>query len=149
MSDAQVIERVFNAPIDVVWKLWTSAEGIARWFGPRGFQVEVTRLELEPGGAFVYTMNATDPERVAAMERQGRPPSWAVESKVTEVDPPNKFVYESPMGPETMTTSAEFGEVAGGVKLVLVISATKDGMVGGAAMGFESSLDRFAEALGG
>ena len=147
MSDRQVIERVFNAPIDAVWALWTSAEGIASWFGPRGFQVEVTRLDLEPGGAFVYTMNATDPERIAAMGKQGRPPSWAVESTITEVDPPNKFVYDSPRGPETMTTSAEFSEVPEGVKLVLMISATKDGMVGGAAMGFESSLDRFAEAL--
>jgi len=148
MSDRQVIERVFNAPMDVVWKLWTSAEGIASWFGPRGFSVEVDTLELEPGGAFIYTMRATDPERIEAMEKQGRPPSWAVESTVTEIDPLTKFVYESPMGPETMTTAAEFSEVSDGVKLVLVISATKDGMVGGAAMGFESSLDRFAEALG-
>jgi uncharacterized protein YndB with AHSA1/START domain len=149
MSDEHVIERVWQAPIDLVWKLWTSADGIAAWFGPKGFSVEVTELELEPGGTFTYTMNATDPERIAAMEEQGRPPSWAVVSTVTEVDPPNKFVYESPMGPETMTTAAEFTEVAEGVKMVLVISATKAGMTGGAAMGWESSLERFGEQLAG
>lgn len=147
MSEEQVIERVWKAPIDLVWKLWTSAEGIASWFGPAGFTVTVDELDLRPGGTFRYTMGATDPDKIASMEKAGRPTSWAVESTVTEVDPPRKFVYDSPMGPETMTTSAEFSEGPDGVKLVLTIGATKAGMTGGAAMGWESSLDRFAEQL--
>ena len=39
MSERQVIERVWQARIDQVWELWTSAEGIASWFGPKGFIV--------------------------------------------------------------------------------------------------------------
>ncbi len=147
MSERQVIERVWQAPIDQVWELWTSAEGIASWFGPKGFIVEVKEIDLRAGGTFTYTIRATDPETVAAMEKQGRPASHAVASTITEVDPPNKLVYESPMGPETMTTSAEFSEGPEGVKLVLVISATKAGMTAGAAMGWKSSLERFAEQL--
>ncbi len=138
MSERQVIERIWQAPIEVVWELWTTAEGIASWFGPKGWSVEVQEIELEPGGAFVYSMKGSDPDA----------PARVVESTVTEVAPPNRFVYDSPMGPETMTTAVEFTESPEGVKMVLVISATKDGMTQGAAMGWESSLERFGEALG-
>ena len=147
MSERQVIERIWQAPSDQIWELWTSAEGIASWFGPRGFIVEVEEINLRAGGTFRYSMRATDPEAAAAMEKQGRPTAHAVVSTVTEVDPPNKFVYDSPMWPETMTTAVEFSEAPEGVKMVLVISATKAGMTGGAAMGWESSLDRFGEQL--
>ncbi len=147
MSEQQVIERVWKAPIDLVWELWTTAEGIASWFGPKGFSVEVDEIDLRAGGSFQYTMRATDPAAVAAMEKRGQPASRVVVSTVTEVDPPNKLVYDSPMGPETMTTSVEFTEGPDGVKMVLIIAATKAGMTGGAVMGWESSLERFAEQL--
>ena len=145
--EREVIERVWQAPIDLIWELWTTAEGIASWFGPKGFTVEVEEIELQTGGTFRYTMRATDPEAVAAMEKRGQPASFSVISTITEVDPPHKLVYDSPMGPETMTTSVEFSEETGGVKMVLVITATKDGMTGGAAMGWKSSLERFADQL--
>ena len=147
MSEQQVIERVWQAPIDQIWALWTTAEGIASWFGPRGFTVEVEEVDLSAGGSCRYTMRATQPEAIAAMEKRGQPASHAVVSTFTEVVPPNKLVYDSPMGPETMTTSVVFSEGPEGVKMVLVISATKAGMTGGAAMGWKSSLERFAERL--
>ncbi len=147
MSERQVIERVWQAPIDLIWELWTTAEGIASWFGPRGFTVEVEEIDLRVGGTFRYTMRATEPKAVAAMEKRGQPASHVIVSTLTEVDPPNKLVYDSPMGPETMTTSVEFSEDPNGVKMVLAISATKAGMTEGAAMGWKSSLERFAEQL--
>jgi uncharacterized protein YndB with AHSA1/START domain len=147
MSEQQVIERVWQAPIELIWELWTSAEGIASWFGPRGFAVEVEEIDLRVGGTFRYTMRATKPEAIAAMEKRGQPASRVVVSTVTQVDPPHRFAYDSPWGPETMTTSVEFSEGPDGVKMVLVIAATKAGMTGGAAMGWKSSLDRFAEQL--
>ena len=104
-------------------------------------------IDLRAGGTFTYTMRPSDPEAVAAMEERGQPASRVVVSTLTEVDPPNKLVYDSPMGPETMTTSVEFSESPEGVKMVLVISATKAGMTEGAAMGWKSSLERFAEQL--
>jgi len=138
MSDQEVIERTWQAPIDVVWDLWTSAEGIASWFGPRGFTVVVDEIDLTVGGAFQYTMTSSE---AGAQPR-------VVMSTITELEPPRKLVYESPMGgSDVMTTSAEFTETADGVKLVLVISATVDGMVKGAAMGWESSLERFGEQI--
>ncbi len=145
--EREVIERVWPAPIGLIWELWTTAEGIASWFGPRGFTVEVEEIDLRVGGIFRYTMRATEPKAVAAMEKRGQPASHVIVSTLTEVDPPNKLVYDSPMGPETMTTSVEFSEGPEGVKMVLEIAATKAGMTAGAAMGWKSSLERFAEQL--
>ena len=35
------IERSLSAPIEEVWELWTTAEGIESWWGPEGFSVAV------------------------------------------------------------------------------------------------------------
>ena len=48
------IERTFNAAIEDVWALWTTADGIESWWGPEGFRVKVRKLELRPGGALHY-----------------------------------------------------------------------------------------------
>ncbi len=37
MSDEQVIARVWDAPVDLVRELWTTASGIASWYGQHGF----------------------------------------------------------------------------------------------------------------
>lgn len=148
MSNPEVIERVWSAPIDLVWRLWTTAEGIAAWFGPRGWQVEVEELEVTEGGVFRYAMWPTKAETVAAMEAKGQPVRRVVESTVTVVDPPHRFTYRSPWGADSMTTAVEFTEVEGGTKMVLRVSATKPEMLGGAMMGWKSSLGRFEEALG-
>jgi uncharacterized protein YndB with AHSA1/START domain len=147
MVERQLIERVWQAPIETIWELWTTPEGIASWFGPRGFEVEVESIDLREGGAFNYTMRAVDPNAIEAMEKQGQPVSHAVESTITEIDPPRKLVYDSPFGLETMTTTVEFTEGPDGVRMTLEIAATKAGMTGGAAMGWQSSLDRLSEQL--
>src|SRR5262245_47945643 len=35
------LERTFDAPIEDVWDLWTTKDGIESWWGPEGFRVEV------------------------------------------------------------------------------------------------------------
>ena len=46
------IVRVIDAPRDVVWKAWTEVERLARWWGPKGFAMLSTKLDLRPGGMF-------------------------------------------------------------------------------------------------
>ena len=47
MDDAMVreisITRIFAAPRDLVWRAWTEAEQLARWFMPHGFTVPAVR----------------------------------------------------------------------------------------------------------
>jgi uncharacterized protein YndB with AHSA1/START domain len=34
--DAVVIERTFDAPVDLIWQMWTDPEHFKEWFGPTG-----------------------------------------------------------------------------------------------------------------
>ena len=53
-----VIERVFDAPRELVWKAWTDPEHVAQWWGPRGMTTRVDELDLRPGGNWRYVMLA-------------------------------------------------------------------------------------------
>jgi len=49
-----VITRVFAAPRELVWRAWTGAEHLSRWFAPRGATVEVVMADARPGGALHF-----------------------------------------------------------------------------------------------
>jgi uncharacterized protein YndB with AHSA1/START domain len=53
-----VITRVFNAPREIVFKMWTEAEHLAKWWGPKGFNIHVSKLNVVPGGTFLYCMKS-------------------------------------------------------------------------------------------
>lgn len=51
-----VITRTVDATRDVVWKAWTDPDELMKWFSPKGFKLEVAKLDLRPGGTFHYCM---------------------------------------------------------------------------------------------
>lgn len=55
-----VITRVFDAPRELVFKAWTEPERLAQWWGPKGFTLEVTKLDLRPGGIFLGSQRSTE-----------------------------------------------------------------------------------------
>lgn len=55
-----VISRTFDAPRDLVWKVHTEAEHLKHWWGPKGFKCTVRKLDLRPGGTFLYHLQAAD-----------------------------------------------------------------------------------------
>jgi uncharacterized protein YndB with AHSA1/START domain len=55
-----VVSRVFDAPRHLVYRAWTEAEALSRWWGPRGFKMGMHGLDLRPGGIFLYSMQAPD-----------------------------------------------------------------------------------------
>ncbi|MFT7518602.1 MAG: hypothetical protein ACI9MC_000734 [Kiritimatiellia bacterium] len=147
MSESHVIERTWDAPMALIWELWTSAEGLESWWGPNGFTVEVHELDVRPGGSFRYTMRATGPEMIERMTTHGRPLSHSVTSTFSEVDAPRKLAWSAPFGPETLSTTVVFSQAPVGVKMVLTLQSTKAGTTAGPAMGWKSSLERFAQRL--
>ena len=54
------ITRVFDAPRELVWKAFTEPERLEKWWGPRGFTTRVHKLELRPGGVFLYSQRMPD-----------------------------------------------------------------------------------------
>ena len=55
-----VLTRVFDAPRDLVWKAFTEVDRLKQWWGPKGFRMLTCRLDLRPGGIFLYGMQSPD-----------------------------------------------------------------------------------------
>jgi uncharacterized protein YndB with AHSA1/START domain len=91
-SEEFIISRVFDAPRDRVWKAWTEAEQLKQWWGPKGFTVHTCKLDLRPGGTFLYGMRAPDGTDM-----------WG------------KFVYREIVKPERLTFIVSFSDPQGGV----------------------------------
>lgn len=54
------LERTLDAPRDLVWKAWSSAEHIKRWWAPRPYETPECEIELAPGGKFYTRMTGPD-----------------------------------------------------------------------------------------
>ena len=44
------IERTFDAPIDLIWAMWTEAEHFAKWYGPAGARIPTADMDVRVGG---------------------------------------------------------------------------------------------------
>lgn len=55
-----LITREFDAPRDLVFKAWSEPERLAKWWGPKGFTINVLKLDFRAGGIFHYAMKATN-----------------------------------------------------------------------------------------
>jgi uncharacterized protein YndB with AHSA1/START domain len=59
-----VFERVFDAPRELVWKVYTEPDRIARWWGTHGSTTEVVEMDLRVGGRWHYISHAPDREPI-------------------------------------------------------------------------------------
>ena len=76
-----VISRVFNVPRDLLWKCFTEPERMKQWWGPKGFTVLVSKMDLRPGGTYLYGMRTPD-----GQDMWGR-------MVYREIVPPEKIVF--------------------------------------------------------
>lgn len=53
-----VLTRVFDAPVEAVWKAWTEPEQVMKWWGPTGFTSPRCQIDFREGGKFVFHMRA-------------------------------------------------------------------------------------------
>ncbi|MCB9876490.1 MAG: SRPBCC domain-containing protein [Planctomycetes bacterium] len=87
-----VLQRVLRAPRELVYDVWTRAEHLAAWFGPKGSQLQVERLEVRAGGVFHYSMRF-----------EGHPPMFGV------------WVFEQVVPEQRLVFDASFADEAGAV----------------------------------
>lgn len=57
-----VMERVFDAPRDLVWKVLTDPERITNWWGPHGYTTTVVEMDVRPGGRWRWINHTTGGE---------------------------------------------------------------------------------------
>src|SRR5688572_11005598 len=86
-----VISRLFDAPLDLVWKAHTEVERLQEWWGPKGFTMLSAKLDLRPGGMFHYGMRAPDGSEM-----------WG------------KFVYREITAPKRIVFLESFSDAQGG-----------------------------------
>ncbi|MCG8441710.1 MAG: SRPBCC domain-containing protein [Caulobacterales bacterium] len=57
MSDLPefALDRVFDAPRELVWRAWTEPDLLHRWYGP-GVETIIHAFDLRPGGAWLGEM---------------------------------------------------------------------------------------------
>jgi uncharacterized protein YndB with AHSA1/START domain len=55
-----VISRDLNAPRDLVWDCFTDPAHMKNWWGPKGFTVIASNMDLRPGGIYHYGLKAPD-----------------------------------------------------------------------------------------
>jgi len=87
-----VISRVFNAPREMVFDAFTKPEEMKKWWGPKGFTVIASKMDLRAGGTYHYGMRAPDGTAM-----------WG------------KFVYREIVRPERIVLVNSFSDENGGV----------------------------------
>jgi len=148
------LERTYDATPEEIWELWTSRDGIEALVPPDGFKVEVSKLDLRPGGDLIYVMTAVGREQVEYMTKAGL--SLVSEQHVAfvEVDPPARLVthdladFIPGVEPYEVETVLELNSVEGGTRLVLTFDAMHDERwTENARLGREQELRKLGELL--
>jgi len=55
-----VIRRVFDLPVNKVWRALTKPEEFKKWWGPKGFTCPSSQMEARVGGKYLNCMRAPD-----------------------------------------------------------------------------------------
>jgi uncharacterized protein YndB with AHSA1/START domain len=59
--DHVVIERTFDAPVELVWLMWTDPEHFKAWYGPAGVTIPQATIDARPGGTRLVCMEIQTP----------------------------------------------------------------------------------------
>jgi uncharacterized protein YndB with AHSA1/START domain len=138
-----VIERIFDAPRALVWKVFTDPKHAVAWMGPREYPSRFHEADVRPGGKWRGVLRAADSSRELG---QG--------GEYHEVREPERLAFtfywdqdDGSRGPETLV---EIDFVEQGRKTLMIFrqgvfntSSNRDGH----GHGWNSTFDRLADHL--
>jgi uncharacterized protein YndB with AHSA1/START domain len=61
LGDAVVLERSFDAPVDLIWQMWTDPTHFKAWYGPEGATIPVAKMDVRVGGTRLVCMEMQSP----------------------------------------------------------------------------------------
>jgi uncharacterized protein YndB with AHSA1/START domain len=137
--------RVFDAPRELVWTVWTDPKHLAQWWGPTGFSTTTSAFDMRPGGVWRFVMHGPD----------GRD----YQNRITfdEIVKPERLVYhhagDDDVEPVQFTTTVTFEDLGGKTRLtmrgVFPSAAARDRVIKeyGADKGLVQTLERLGEYL--
>lgn len=128
-----VIDRTLKASVEKVWKMWTTKEGLEKWWGPEHFKSSVSHLDVRPGGRFEIVMTAMLPEIIAHLKASGMGASSVAKGDYTVVEPNRRLAYTNAVDfvagvqPYTSTTVVEMSATpTGGTRLIITNDVMHD-----------------------
>jgi len=98
-----VLERTFDAPRALVFSMFKEPEHLMRWWGPRGWELPVCKIDFRPGGAWHYCMKCVDPKQGDFYGTE----SWG------------KQVYQDIVEPERIVYVDSFSDAEGNVNTAM------------------------------
>ncbi|MDP5239839.1 SRPBCC family protein [Uliginosibacterium sp. 31-16] len=54
------IERVLEAPRELVWAAMTDPQQVGHWWGPNGFTMTIRKMDVRVGGVWDHTLHGPD-----------------------------------------------------------------------------------------
>jgi uncharacterized protein YndB with AHSA1/START domain len=153
--DAVVLERTFDAPPELVWRMWTDPEHFRAWYGPDGVEVPVARMDVRVGGTRLVGMTR---------EMNGETMRMWFTGEYKEVVDNERLVYTESMSdehgtvlspaamgmpedhPTTTEVTVELEDVGGRTRLVVTHAGIPEGSPG--AVGWTMALDKLASRIG-
>jgi uncharacterized protein YndB with AHSA1/START domain len=143
-----LVSREFNAPQHLVYRAWTTKEGLLNWWGPREWPLKHCTVDLRVGGRWHYCMGGPNGEE-----------AWGL-GVYQEITPTSRIVYIDTFSdaagtaiPPESTVTVELVDLGNGRTLMKnrATSASKEHLEQVLAMGMvegmTESLDRLEEHL--
>jgi len=138
-----VITRLFDAPRELVFRMWTDPEHLAKWWGPTGFTAPSVEVDVTEGGAW----------RTCMRDSADGAEYWS-SGVYLEVVPPEKLVFSFRWDPregqpdEDTLVTVTFADRDGKTELTFhqsgfVTDASRDGHLDG----WRETLDDLAGRL--
>lgn len=90
---AFMMERVFDAPRELVFDAFSKAEHLKHWWGPKDWTLPVCTIDFRPGGVWHYCMKSPD----------GQYEAWG------------KAVYQEIVRPERIVYTDYFSDAEGNI----------------------------------
>src|SRR5580704_15935699 len=145
------MERSFDAPVDLIWQMWTDPEHFKAWYGPDGVAIPVAKMDVRVGGTRLVCME---------MQSPGDPIRMWFTGEYLEVAENERLVYTESMSDEngnvllpsdigiadghpiTTEVRVELEAIDGRTKMVLTHVGIPTGSPG--AAGWAMALDKLA-----
>ena len=154
MSNDLTIERTFEAPIELIWSMWTESEHFANWYGPMGATIPSAEMDVTVGGRRFIKMEMQTPNGDMAMFFLG---------EYKEIAPTSRLVYTEQMAdaegnamtaeqmgmpaghPMETSVAVELEDVGGSTKMVMTHQGVPADSPGG--QGWAMAIDKMAERV--
>jgi len=138
-ADREIVTaRVLNVRRELVFKAWTDADHLARWWGPKGFTNTFQEFDVTPGGAWRYVMHGPNGG------------DYKNESVFVEIVEPERIVFRHVSPPRflaTVTLAEDTGKTRLTWRMLFDSLAEREKLQRLVVEGNEQNLDRLETEL--